>query len=264
MGHLWELTLAPDAPYRDWKLVVTGHSLGAGCAFLVCLYLRRGIAPDARCWAFSPPGGLASTGLGDRAVAWCTSVVCGKEWIPRLTARSFDALHDDMVLAGLRCRLPKLAVWWGVLRRRAWTEADLFAPAPRGEAAAELAKYQASVAARGDAAQQFYTHAMGFGPPGRLLYLQSLGSTRKKGWRGGRSHEYRPVWIRPQELAGEGIILSGRMMADHMPDHLLALLRKVAARMRRSHSTARLDDRAGREVLPHALEPGADDRPAAA
>ena len=37
-----------------------------------------------RCWAFSPPGGLASGELCAASEDWCTSCVCGKEWIPRL------------------------------------------------------------------------------------------------------------------------------------------------------------------------------------
>lgn len=50
-------------------------------------------------------------------------------------------------------------------------------------------------------------------PPGQVMWLQSVGSAPRKGWRPGRSHEYRAVWIDAEDLSSEGIILSGRMMA---------------------------------------------------
>ncbi|KAL6772208.1 hypothetical protein ACKKBG_A29375 [Auxenochlorella protothecoides x Auxenochlorella symbiontica] len=251
-GYLWSTLLGPEATHRGWQLVVTGHSLGAGCAFLVGLYLSQSICPGLKCWAFSPPGGLASASVGASAKAWCTTVVCGKEWIPRLTAQSFDRLRDEMVLAALRCRLPKLAFGWGVLRRRAWTEADLVLPEVPPHARPVLNEYRKSLARRGELEDSFYDHASSFAAPGRVMWLQSVGSAPRKGWRPGRSHEYRAVWIDAEDLSSEGIILSGRMMADHMPDHLLALLRKMARRLQHSHSTAAVDDRAGESVLPHA------------
>ncbi|RMZ52673.1 hypothetical protein APUTEX25_000792, partial [Auxenochlorella protothecoides] len=251
-GYLWSTLLGPEATHRGWQLVVTGHSLGAGCAFLVGLYLSQSICPGLKCWAFSPPGGLASASVGASAKAWCTTVVCGKEWIPRLTAQSFDRLRDEMVLAALRCRLPKLAFGWGVLRRRAWTEADLVLPEVPPHARPVLNEYRKSLARRGELEDSFYDHASSFAAPGQVMWLQSVGSAPRKGWRPGRSHEYRAVWIDAEDLSSEGIILSGRMMADHMPDHLLALLRKMARRLQHSHSTAAVDDRAGESVLPHA------------
>ena len=43
------------AARRDWSIVVTGHSLGAGAAALVALYIRS-FYPNSRAWAFEPPG----------------------------------------------------------------------------------------------------------------------------------------------------------------------------------------------------------------
>lgn len=122
-----------------------------------------------RCWAFSPPGGLASASVGASAKAWCTTVVCGKEWIPRLTAQSFDRLRDEMVLAALRCRLPKLAFGWGVLRRRAWTEADLVLPEVPPHARPVLNEYRKSLARRGELEDSFYDHASSFAAPGAYV-----------------------------------------------------------------------------------------------
>ncbi|GIL99806.1 hypothetical protein Vretimale_4783 [Volvox reticuliferus] len=48
----------PEVDCTGWRLVVTGHSLGAGAAALLALRLRSGLPHvEVRCWAFSPPGG---------------------------------------------------------------------------------------------------------------------------------------------------------------------------------------------------------------
>jgi sn1-specific diacylglycerol lipase len=44
---LHDALLAPGGRCHGYRLVVTGHSLGAGCAFLLALYLRQ-FCPDLR------------------------------------------------------------------------------------------------------------------------------------------------------------------------------------------------------------------------
>lgn len=49
--ELWRSRMAKG----EWRLVVTGHSLGAGVAALVALKLRPR-HPTLKCWSFAPPG----------------------------------------------------------------------------------------------------------------------------------------------------------------------------------------------------------------
>ena len=64
---------------QGWKLVLTGHSLGAGVAALLALKLRpRFPTVPIKCWAFCPPGGLVTPGLSHAMEPFCTSVVIGK------------------------------------------------------------------------------------------------------------------------------------------------------------------------------------------
>lgn len=59
-----------------------------------------------KCWAFAPPGGLADPHVAEAAQDFCTSVVLGKDWIPRLTVHSFERLRDEMV---------RTAIWSAVV-----------------------------------------------------------------------------------------------------------------------------------------------------
>ncbi len=52
-----------------------------------------------------------------------------------------------------------------------------------------------------------------------------------------------------QEIVGQGIIISGRMMADHMPDYLLSVLQSMAASAAVDRQTTTVGDRAGEDVL---------------
>ena len=65
-----------------WKLVVVGHSLGAGVATLVSLRLLQ-YYPDLFCIAFSPPGALMSKNLSHAVTSFCTSISVGKDVVPR-------------------------------------------------------------------------------------------------------------------------------------------------------------------------------------
>ena len=61
-----------------------------------------------RVWAFEPPGGLAGPSIAKASRDFCTSVVLGKDWIPRLTLRTFENLRDEMVRSSgaVGARLP--------------------------------------------------------------------------------------------------------------------------------------------------------------
>eukprot|EP01060_Flectonema_neradi_P011591 TRINITY_DN18647_c1_g1_i1.p1 TRINITY_DN18647_c1_g1~~TRINITY_DN18647_c1_g1_i1.p1 ORF type:complete len:560 (+),score=92.83 TRINITY_DN18647_c1_g1_i1:548-2227(+) len=80
----------------DYTLVLTGHSLGAGIASLLAVLLVPKY-PSLHCYAFSPPGGLASAEVGEEAKAYVTSVVFGKDIIPRLSECTLQTLREGIV-----------------------------------------------------------------------------------------------------------------------------------------------------------------------
>ncbi len=51
----------PERGTPDFRLVLVGHSLGAGTAAILALLLRHEY-PNIHCYAYSPPGGLLRYG----------------------------------------------------------------------------------------------------------------------------------------------------------------------------------------------------------
>ncbi len=59
---------------EGWRLLVTGHSLGAAVASLVSFHLYEKF-PTLSCVAFNPPGGVMDRHLSALSQKFCTSLV---------------------------------------------------------------------------------------------------------------------------------------------------------------------------------------------
>ncbi len=183
IGVLKNAISGTNPQYPGYKLVLTGHSLGAAVSYLIALRLRLAI-PDLYCWAFSPPLGLVSASLGAASSDWCTSVVCGKELPPRYSVATLDRALQEMMVAAVRCRLPKLQILTGWLGGTAAlndpNEALLWKPDEIPEEVQQvLNKANASVENN-----QHRTHLLEtagtFGLPGRVFHLQLVAKHSKE------------------------------------------------------------------------------------
>jgi hypothetical protein len=92
--------------YPPLSLVVCGHSLGSGVAALLGLLLQPHV-PGARTYAFSPPGALVSSDLADLMAGWTTSIVIGKDMIPRSSLPALQKLFRELVDCTVRCTVSK-------------------------------------------------------------------------------------------------------------------------------------------------------------
>ena len=68
--------------YKNYKLIITGHSLGAGVsAILAVLYHSR--YENLHCYSFSPPGSLFTLPLVEYSKPFITTIIYGNDIVPR-------------------------------------------------------------------------------------------------------------------------------------------------------------------------------------
>lgn len=95
-----------DGREPNLQLIICGHSLGAGVAALLSLLLRP-YFPRVRCYAFSPPGALVSPDLARVMEGWVTTVVVGKDMVPRMSLATLTGLLGELVDYTSRCKVSK-------------------------------------------------------------------------------------------------------------------------------------------------------------
>ena len=93
--------------HPSFDLVVTGHSMGAGCAAILAMMLRPEY-PSVHAFCFSPPGCVFSQGVEQEYV---TSFVLGTDIVPRLSLSSVHHLRDTILDTIARMNVPKHCVY---------------------------------------------------------------------------------------------------------------------------------------------------------
>lgn len=104
------LLLGDSAKYPSYRLVIVGHSLGAGCAAVLSLILRSTF-PDLRCLAYSPPGCVFSAKMASECADFVTSFVLDSDMIPCLSLQSMENLRNDVLDLVTRIKVPKKEVF---------------------------------------------------------------------------------------------------------------------------------------------------------
>ena len=82
------------SPFSNYKLVLTGHSLGAACAAMLASMLKP-IYHDLKCYAFCPPGCSTSLDYALECKKYVVSIVCGNDIIPRVKMTNFEAARYE-------------------------------------------------------------------------------------------------------------------------------------------------------------------------
>lgn len=217
-----------------YKLVITGHSLGAGTASLLAILLRNSF-PNLQCYSFSPPGGLLSKALADYSKDFVVSVVLGKDLVPRLSIPNMEDLKRRILKIVSNSSKPK----YRILLQGCWYE--LFGGDPddcptemdnrREEELSQPLLGEESLIIRHSssyhslASDDSPAHTAANLPlflPGRVLHITEDGPSRRSCFSQVR---YRADWS--NEMAFRSILISPRMLADHMPDAVLGALNSL-------------------------------------
>lgn len=91
------------------RIVVTGHSLGAGVAAILSILLKDNY-DDVRCFAYAPPGGLLGRKSSDYSKDFIVSAFYGDDIIPRLSLQNIEKLKNEIVFCINACPLPKYKI----------------------------------------------------------------------------------------------------------------------------------------------------------
>eukprot|EP01025_Chloroclados_australasicus_P041472 TRINITY_DN4390_c0_g7_i1.p1 TRINITY_DN4390_c0_g7~~TRINITY_DN4390_c0_g7_i1.p1 ORF type:complete len:838 (-),score=64.87 TRINITY_DN4390_c0_g7_i1:137-2650(-) len=207
----------PDC--SGWKLVLTGHSLGAGVASIMALKLKA-TYQDVMCWCFNPPGGLLSPQMADKLSPICISIVQNKDLVSRLSALNLLRFRDKMVYALAACRWNKNQVFLSAIRRR-WRQKqtdDVFFSEQEipAEVRELLTRYQQGIQLDRQAQRQYDML-----PPGKIAHIRYIKRDLKS------TPIYSAVWVSAADLMLEGFLISPQVGTNHDQVNLMDVVLKI-------------------------------------
>ncbi|NXX92790.1 DGLB lipase, partial [Centropus bengalensis] len=223
-------TIAPE-----YKLVIVGHSLGGGTASVLAIMLRNSF-PTLRCYAFSPPGGLLSKSLADYTKHFIVSVIVGKDLVARLSMPNMEDLKRRIVRIVANCNRPK----YQILLRGCWYE--VFGGDPdnfpteldgtsQGALTQPLLAEESLMVHRSPSYNTLEEEPHLSSPPqyphlylpGRIIHIVEESSCSR--WCSS-DIKYTARWS--NQTAFSSILISPKMVTDHMPDVVLKALNSLS------------------------------------
>ncbi|XP_043499506.1 diacylglycerol lipase-alpha isoform X2 [Polistes fuscatus] len=222
------LSKDPSRGTDHFGLTLVGHSLGAGTAAILAILLRQEY-PDLICFSFAPPGGLLSMPAQQYSQEFTTSVVVGKDVVPRIGLRQMESLRADLINAIKRSVDPK----WKTIACSVMCCGCSSTPTSAANMEAggciseyqrdkDLARSQAIVPT--DSSIALTLHRPLF-PPGRIIHVVRHHPNKGEQVLSKREPVYQALWAGPCDF--DEVLISPVMIQDHMPDNMLKALNKV-------------------------------------
>ncbi|XP_055709573.1 diacylglycerol lipase-alpha isoform X1 [Phlebotomus papatasi] len=227
----------PQRNTPSFGLVIVGHSLGGGTAAILAILLKNDY-PSLQCFSYSPPGGLLSMPAVEYSKSFITSVVVGKDVVPRIGLHQMEALRADLINAIKRSIDPK----WKTIACSVFccgcgpepTSVSQMSSRDDNINAYEEQRTSArnTSAHPNDSSIALTLHRPMY-PPGRIIHIVRHHPTPdehkyEKGWRQllkKREPVYQAIWAKNTDF--DEVLISPVMFKDHMPDKVLAALNKV-------------------------------------
>mmetsp|Transcript_37578 Transcript_37578/g.79239 ORF Transcript_37578/g.79239 Transcript_37578/m.79239 type:complete len:478 (+) Transcript_37578:57-1490(+) len=228
-SHLLRTLYSEHSPFKDFPLVVCGHSLGAGVASLLSIMLHPSF-PSLKAFGYCPPGAVVDDGMATYCEGFITCIARQDDLIPRISHLTLETLREEFLNVLLRMKVPKIKVFF-----------DIRKPCPDNTAAIRNAKVLSSM---DDISHdnEFYEQLEAFRAE-RAENNQRSGSSDNSLWIAGKilhlvdikgdNSDYKayvPYWAsRKRDL--NQIIISKRMVTDHSMMELVDILRDIHAHL---------------------------------
>ncbi|KAK3561856.1 hypothetical protein QTP86_017485 [Hemibagrus guttatus] len=201
-----------------YGLVIVGHSLGAGTAAILSFLLRPQY-PTLRCYAYSPPGGLLSEDAMEYSKEFVTSVVLGKDLVPRIGLSQLEGFRRHLLEVLQKSDKPKWRIIIGGTKCIPKTELPLEDDPPSQgvtPSTSRLCLHPSDLSIALSASTPLYL-------PGRIIHV--VHNHPPESCCGQEDPTYSALW--GDNKAFDEVIISPAMLNEHMPHVVLDGLNKV-------------------------------------
>jgi len=196
----------------NYKLIILGHSLGAGCASLLSMLLR-GEYPNLHCYSYSPPCCL-NEAAAHYSKQFVTSVTLGKDLIARFCIGTSHKLKHDIISLLQHCTKPKYIILLEgavetLTKCVGRTKVFTTGVSQTSEEQAPLLEEQGNV-----------TRPLFL--PGRIIHIRNTGWTRVCMC---SQHHKQAYWVNTDSFLN--IQISPEMVRDHFPNVLYDAMKNL-------------------------------------
>ncbi|KAM3919331.1 diacylglycerol lipase-alpha isoform 1-T1 [Leptodactylus fuscus] len=201
---------------KHYGLIVVGHSLGAGTAAILSFLLRPQY-PSLKCFAYSPPGGLLSEDAMEYSKEFVTSVVLGKDLVPRIGLSQLEGFRRHLLDVLQRSNKPKWRIILGgtkcIPKSELPDESEgITVPSNR------LWTHPSDLTIALSASTPLY-------PPGRIIHVVHNHPAEQCCFWDQEEPTYFAIW--GDNKAFEEVIISPAMLHEHLPHVVMEGLNKV-------------------------------------
>eukprot|EP01061_Rhynchopus_euleeides_P011308 TRINITY_DN20882_c0_g1_i1.p1 TRINITY_DN20882_c0_g1~~TRINITY_DN20882_c0_g1_i1.p1 ORF type:complete len:756 (+),score=272.09 TRINITY_DN20882_c0_g1_i1:109-2268(+) len=212
-----------------YKLVILGHSLGAGTATLLAVALKSEYE-SLQCLAYAVPGGLMNLPLSKATVGFVIGAGVGQDLVPRSSLTTVHNVRNRMLEVLSESHKAKCKVMGCCCCSSNEAQAnDWFEPTPQSAPRPE----ERPILDNGDEPTQLLrsylstlraidphvpVHEMY--PPARFVHIMRVGRRKSRPL-------YFPIQRDVEELMDEGILASVKMVTDHFPHTMLGCLDEI-------------------------------------